>query len=136
MHIALADHARRARPRHGDVRRRRRGGLRGAGAGDARGRAARGRARVRASESPDLFSAVVVANGVCAVTGQVFLTLSLRIEEASLVSLARTIDVVMAFVYQTSPNNNRRILRKKSARSSETLASRSRLNVTKRLSII
>lgn len=43
---------------------------------------------------------LLLGNGMCALVGQVLVTMALRIEEASLVSLARTIDVVMAFIYQ------------------------------------
>lgn len=39
-------------------------------------------------------------NGLCGVFGQLFLTLALKIEEAGLVSLARTIDIVMAFLFE------------------------------------
>lgn len=42
---------------------------------------------------------LLLANGVFAVMGQTLLTLALRMEEASLVSLGRTIEVVMAFVF-------------------------------------
>jgi drug/metabolite transporter (DMT)-like permease len=42
----------------------------------------------------------LVANGLCGVFGQLCLTVALKVEEASLVSLARTIDIVMAFVFQ------------------------------------
>ena len=39
---------------------------------------------------------------MCGVLGQLFLTIALKIEEAGLVSLARTIDIVMAFVFQVA----------------------------------
>ena len=39
-------------------------------------------------------------NGMCGVLGQLCLTVALKIEEAGLVSLARTIDIVMAFLFQ------------------------------------
>ena len=42
----------------------------------------------------------LIANGLCGVFGQLCLTVSLKIEEAGLVSLARTIDIVMAFIFQ------------------------------------
>lgn len=42
----------------------------------------------------------LIANGVCGVLGQLCLTVALKVEEAGLVSLARTIDIVMAFVFQ------------------------------------
>jgi drug/metabolite transporter (DMT)-like permease len=44
----------------------------------------------------------VIANGLCGVFGQLCLTVSLKIEEAGLVSLARTIDIVMAFLFQVA----------------------------------
>lgn len=40
--------------------------------------------------------------GVMGVCGELFLTASLKFEEAGLVSLVRTFDIVMAFIYQTS----------------------------------
>jgi drug/metabolite transporter (DMT)-like permease len=43
---------------------------------------------------------LLIANGLCGAAGQMCLVAALKIEEASLVSLARTIDIVMAFVYQ------------------------------------
>lgn len=43
-----------------------------------------------------------VANGLCGVFGQTLLVMSLRIEQAGLVSLARTFDIVMAFIYQAT----------------------------------
>lgn len=42
----------------------------------------------------------IVVNGLCGVGGQASLVLSLKLEEAGLVSLLRTFDVVMAFIYQ------------------------------------
>lgn len=42
----------------------------------------------------------LIGNGVCGVLGQFCLTVALKVEEAGLVSLARTIDIVMAFVFQ------------------------------------
>lgn len=42
----------------------------------------------------------LLMNGLCGVIGQLLLTVALKIEEAGLVSLARTIDIVMAFVFQ------------------------------------
>ena len=44
----------------------------------------------------------VIANGLCAVLGQLCVTVALKIEEAGLVSLARTIDIVMAFIFQVA----------------------------------
>ena len=44
----------------------------------------------------------VIANGLSAVLGQLCMTVSLKIEEAGLVSLARTISIVMAFIYQVA----------------------------------
>lgn len=44
----------------------------------------------------------MIANGFCGVGGQLFLVLSLKLEEAGLVSLARTFDIVMAFIYQVA----------------------------------
>ena len=44
----------------------------------------------------------LAANGICGVGGQLFLVLSLKLEEAGLVSLARTFDIVMAFIYQVA----------------------------------
>lgn len=42
----------------------------------------------------------ITANGICGTCGQLLLTVSLKIENAGPVSLARTMDIVMAFVYQ------------------------------------
>lgn len=42
----------------------------------------------------------VLVNGLCGTFGQLLLTISLKLENAGPVSLARTIDIVMAFVYQ------------------------------------
>lgn len=42
----------------------------------------------------------IFLNGMCGVFGQGFLTIALKIEEAGLVSLARTFDIVLAFIYQ------------------------------------
>lgn len=42
----------------------------------------------------------LVGNGICGVLGQLCLTVALKVEEAGLVSLARTMDIVMAFVFQ------------------------------------
>jgi drug/metabolite transporter (DMT)-like permease len=42
----------------------------------------------------------LVANGICGVLGQFCLTIALKVEEAGLVSLARTADIVMAFLFQ------------------------------------
>lgn len=42
----------------------------------------------------------IFVNGMCGVLGQAFLVVSLKIEEAGLVSLTRTFDIVMAFIYQ------------------------------------
>ena len=42
----------------------------------------------------------MIGNGMCGVMGQLCLVFALKIEEANLVSLARTIDIVMSFVYQ------------------------------------
>lgn len=42
----------------------------------------------------------LIGNSICGVLGQLFLVLSLKLEEAGLVSLARTFDIVMAFIYQ------------------------------------
>ena len=44
----------------------------------------------------------LLANGLCGVFGQLCLTVSLKIEEAGLVSLARTIDILMAFIFQVA----------------------------------
>jgi drug/metabolite transporter (DMT)-like permease len=41
-------------------------------------------------------------NGMCGVVGQGFLVISLKIEQAGLVSLTRTFDIVMAFIYQVA----------------------------------
>lgn len=51
---------------------------------------------------PMSFSEIVycLLNGVCGVLGQFFLVWSLKLEEAGLVSLVRTFDIVMAFIYQ------------------------------------
>ena len=42
----------------------------------------------------------LVINGLCGVFGQLFLVTALKIEEAGLVSLVRTFDIVMSFIYQ------------------------------------
>ena len=44
----------------------------------------------------------LMANGLCGVFGQLCLTVSLKIEEAGLVSLARTVDILMAFLFQVA----------------------------------
>lgn len=51
---------------------------------------------------PDTWEEIgwLVGNGLCGVLGQLCLTVALKIEEAGLVSLARTIDIVMAFIFQ------------------------------------
>lgn len=41
-------------------------------------------------------------NGICGVLGLLFMTVGLKIEEAGLMSLVRTIDIVMAFLFQIS----------------------------------
>lgn len=43
-----------------------------------------------------------LAIGLCGVFGQLLLTIALKIEDAGPVSLARTIDIVMAFIYQVN----------------------------------
>ena len=43
---------------------------------------------------------LIFANGMCGVIGQSLLVVALKLEEAGLVSLMRTIDIVVAFVYQ------------------------------------
>lgn len=45
---------------------------------------------------------LMLANGLCGVMGQAFLVISLKIELAGLVSLARTFDIVIAFLYQVT----------------------------------
>jgi drug/metabolite transporter (DMT)-like permease len=45
---------------------------------------------------------MVVINGVCGILNQAALVLSLKFEEAGLVSLLRTFDIVIAFVYQAA----------------------------------
>lgn len=42
----------------------------------------------------------IFLNGMCGVVGQGFLTIAVKIEEAGLVSLTRTFDIVLAFIYQ------------------------------------
>ncbi|KAI1290292.1 Solute carrier family 35 member G1 [Halotydeus destructor] len=44
----------------------------------------------------------LLANGVCGIVGQLFLTVALKLEEAGLVSLARTSDIIFAFAYQVA----------------------------------
>lgn len=44
---------------------------------------------------------ILLGNGLCGVAGLVTVTLALKIEEAGLVSLARTTDIIMAFILQT-----------------------------------
>ncbi|KAI1290291.1 Solute carrier family 35 member G1 [Halotydeus destructor] len=44
----------------------------------------------------------LIVNGLCGVFGQLCLTIACKIEEAGFVSLARTFDIVMAFIYQVS----------------------------------
>jgi drug/metabolite transporter (DMT)-like permease len=44
----------------------------------------------------------LIANGLCGVFGQLCLTVSLKIEEAGLVSLGRTFDILMAFIFQVA----------------------------------
>jgi drug/metabolite transporter (DMT)-like permease len=46
--------------------------------------------------------AMIALNGCCGVCAQTSLVLSLKLEEAGLVSLMRTFDIVMAFMYQAS----------------------------------
>lgn len=43
----------------------------------------------------------LLGNGVCGILGQLTLTVSLKLEEAGLVSLARTIEIVCAFIFQS-----------------------------------
>lgn len=43
---------------------------------------------------------MIAVNGVCGVLGQATLVLALKLEEAGLVSLLRTFDIVIAFLYQ------------------------------------
>lgn len=43
---------------------------------------------------------LMLTNGLCGVLGQTFLVISLKIELAGLVSLARTFDIVIAYIYQ------------------------------------
>lgn len=43
---------------------------------------------------------LMLLNGLCGAVGQTFLVIALKIEQASLVSLARSFDIVMAFIYQ------------------------------------
>lgn len=45
---------------------------------------------------------MIVINGICGVLNQVALVLSLKFEEAGLVSLLRTFDIVIAFAYQAA----------------------------------
>lgn len=42
---------------------------------------------------------MIIANGVCGAFGQYFITMALKIEESGPISLARTFDIVVAFVY-------------------------------------
>lgn len=53
--------------------------------------------RVIDFESEFLF---LVANSVCGVFAQLFITLSLKVEEASTISLARSVDILLSFVFQ------------------------------------
>lgn len=43
---------------------------------------------------------LLLINGICGVFGQLGLTIALKIEEAGLVSIARTSDILIAFIYQ------------------------------------
>ena len=43
---------------------------------------------------------LILINGLCGVCGQACLAAALRVEEAGLVSIMRTFDIVMAFIYQ------------------------------------
>ncbi|KAI1289548.1 Solute carrier family 35 member G1 [Halotydeus destructor] len=45
---------------------------------------------------------LLLCNGLCGVVGQFGLTTALKIEEASVVALVRTTDILVAFVYQVS----------------------------------
>ncbi|KAI1290844.1 Solute carrier family 35 member G1 [Halotydeus destructor] len=45
---------------------------------------------------------LLLCNGLCGVVGQFCLTTALKIEEAGVVSLVRTTDILMAFVYQVA----------------------------------
>lgn len=45
---------------------------------------------------------LILGNGCCGVLAQFTLTVALKVENAGPVSLARTIDIVMAFIYQTT----------------------------------
>ncbi|KAI1290290.1 Solute carrier family 35 member G1 [Halotydeus destructor] len=55
---------------------------------------------------PDQFTVkewlLLLVNGLCGVVGQFCLTTALKIEEAGVVSLVRTTDILMAFIYQVS----------------------------------
>ena len=53
--------------------------------------------RVIDFESEFLF---LVANALCGVFAQLFITLSLKVEEASTISLARSVDILLSFVFQ------------------------------------
>ncbi|KAI1290288.1 Solute carrier family 35 member G1 [Halotydeus destructor] len=45
---------------------------------------------------------LLLGNGLCGVCGQFCLTIALKIEEAGVVSLVRTTDIIMAFIYQVA----------------------------------
>lgn len=45
---------------------------------------------------------LVLAIGICAIFGQLLLTLALKVEEAGVVALMRTIDIVLAFLLQAT----------------------------------
>ncbi|KAI1289675.1 Solute carrier family 35 member G1 [Halotydeus destructor] len=55
---------------------------------------------------PETFSGndwlLILANGVCGVFGQLTLTLSVKIERAGVTSLARSSDIVVAYIYQVA----------------------------------
>ncbi|KAI1290262.1 Solute carrier family 35 member G1 [Halotydeus destructor] len=45
---------------------------------------------------------LLLGNGLCGVFGQLCLTVALKLEEAGVVSLVRTTDIIMAFIYQVA----------------------------------
>lgn len=52
---------------------------------------------------------LLIAIGICGVAGQFFLTAALKVEEAGLVSLGRTFDIVLSFIYQLAFYHNDRV---------------------------
>lgn len=44
--------------------------------------------------------AFLMANSMCGVFAQLFITLSLKVEEASTISLARSVDILLSFIFQ------------------------------------